>query len=441
MSTARYVLQMQGDLGESRLLARALFLTSIIRLRPDVVKDLWQTVLPAFRLAVLAHFHSEIFQGIDPEEYQKEKEKEFIEAPQLCGDYLVDLIQRKLSLRHTTLAIGDNPLRHAFFSFYRITQAEDCKHLVDEIQEWSQRWNLRAEWCRDHALAVLRAWLGHNEIRWAGVFPSRLWPVQFDGWRSAVSELEDNALFSQVLVELKTEAKPKAPKRLVFKPGKKDPAFCFEIWWNVAEESEAQFKKRVRIDFKLWLLETEATRIRILKKDEESKPLSVKEFEKQLAPRNLAGPDGVNQFGRELRKYITKVKDWKKKTKAKHRLVEASGEPHIEHVRWLVLYQVPGPCLTYSEIVKVAGKLTLLTLPGSLLCHPYLSRSVSSAFEFLFPPITRDPTYSTDSVRKSIQKAAELIDLSLRDPHQHAGRPRGTGKPILHKVTPQKTRN
>jgi hypothetical protein len=249
MSTARYVLQMQGDLGESRLLARASFLTSILRLRPDVVKDLWQTVLPAFRLAVLVHFHSEVFQGIDPAEYQKEKEKEFIEAPQLCGDYLVDLIQRKLSLRHTTLVTGDNPLRHAFFSFDSITKVDGYEILVEQLHEWSKRWNLNAEWCRDHALAVLRAWLSHNEIRWAGVFPSRLWPVQFDGWRSAVCDLEDNGLFTQILVELKTEAGPKAKKPLNFKPRKKDPTFCFESGWRVAEESEAQFKKKGSIGF------------------------------------------------------------------------------------------------------------------------------------------------------------------------------------------------
>lgn len=42
---------------------------------------------------------------------------------------------------------------------------------------------------------------------------------------------------------------------------------------------------------------------------------------------------------------------------------------------------------------------------------------------------------TTDSVRKTIAKVAKLIDLGLRDPHQHAGRPPGSRKHITHRAT------
>jgi hypothetical protein len=70
--TDRYVLQMPGWLAEFRLLARALFLDSILRLRTNVVEDLWNTVLPEFKRTVLCRFQSEVFDGISPQKYQRE---------------------------------------------------------------------------------------------------------------------------------------------------------------------------------------------------------------------------------------------------------------------------------------------------------------------------------------------------------------------------------
>lgn len=81
-----------------------------------------------------------------------------------------------------------------------------------KVQEWSERWNLNAEWCCDHAVAVLRNWLSSDEIRWVGVFPSRLWPVQYEGWRAAVSDLTNEGISSRVLIEIYMEADSDFPE-------------------------------------------------------------------------------------------------------------------------------------------------------------------------------------------------------------------------------------
>lgn len=127
------------------------------------------------RRLVLLRFDHEIFEGLDKDKYLKEKEEQFREMPDRCGDYLVPLLQRRLSRRYTALGTVPDLVKHEFFSTRALIQAPDCQLLLTRIHEWSLTWNLDADWCRDHALAVLLAWLFNSELRWADVFRSRLW--------------------------------------------------------------------------------------------------------------------------------------------------------------------------------------------------------------------------------------------------------------------------
>lgn len=94
MATERNVLQMPGCLAESRLLARALFLGSILYLRTNVIQDLWNTVFPEFQETVLRRFHSHIFYGTSPQKHEKDS-LEFLKTTNGSGDYLVHLLQRR----------------------------------------------------------------------------------------------------------------------------------------------------------------------------------------------------------------------------------------------------------------------------------------------------------------------------------------------------------
>lgn len=126
------------------------------------------------KLALMERFYSEIFEGIDLEQFYNENDERFRESPKTCGDYFVHLIQKKLSPRLSDLATPPDPVRHEFFSFHVLSEAktEKSRRFANAIMEWWHRWNLDAEWCRDHALKVLLAWLFDRELRWVGVFPA-----------------------------------------------------------------------------------------------------------------------------------------------------------------------------------------------------------------------------------------------------------------------------
>lgn len=190
--------------------------------------------------------------------------------------------------------------------------------LLDKIDKWSRWWNLDAEWCRNHRLTVLRAWLFNHELRWVGAFPSRLWPVQSEGWRSASSSLESDADFSRFLVELKGEAKG-SPGPLKFHLQTKDGGFTFEVSWDIAEENEARFKQRVQAELKLSLLEAEIKRVKLLRQEDAANNMAVKVFGTRLASTALAHKV-THDFERHLKKYISEMKAWKKRGKKDRRL-------------------------------------------------------------------------------------------------------------------------
>src|SRR5207253_4857945 len=119
-----------------------------------------------------------------------------------------------------------------------------------------------ADWCRDHALTVLRKWLTNNEFQWREEDPSRLWPVQYEGWRLATADLTDDAVCSRTFIEIDLEADPTLADPTVpadleaedptlavqtfpafFQFKSEGNAFDLKTSWNIAMETEAQFKK------------------------------------------------------------------------------------------------------------------------------------------------------------------------------------------------------
>jgi len=134
--------------------------------------------------------------------------------------------------------------------------------------------------------------------------------------------------------------------------------------------------------------------------------MAVKVFGTRLASTDLAHKAN-NEFEGHLKKYLLEMKTWKKETKTKNDLEEISYKPRDEHFEWLVLYQVAdddGNCLSHAAIADMARERNGIPL-------------------------------TSDSVRKTIAKVTKLINLGLRDPHQHAGRPRGSRKQITHRAT------
>ena len=282
--------------------------------------------------------------------------------------------------------------------------------------------------CRDHALRVLLAWLFNRELRWVAVFPHRLWPVQYEGWRFTVSNLENDGIYSRVLVEFDMEAMSDAPPQFTLDLSDLN----FKAEWNIARVSEAEFKKIVRLDFKLALLEAETNRLKRLKIENESNNIPVREFERQLASKTY-GSALDKKFETHLASYMSVMKAWKGEAKNENSLVEITHGPRSEHLCWLALYQVPdvdGNCIAQSQLADLAHCLTLLSLPGALPLFFQATPHVSPIRSLLIPELVNGVTLNTDAVRKGIYKAAKLIGLEPRNPRMNAGRPRGSTKKI-----------
>jgi hypothetical protein len=412
VSPERHALQMPGDLSATRIQARASFLRSIICLRPRVVAALWHTAFPEFKRIVLLRFSHEIFGGLDPQSYIKEKHEQYLADPKRVGDYFVDLIQQKLAQDESLPGLQGDLVRQAFFDYVTVTGSPKNKSLITLIDDWSRRWNLDEDWCRDHALAVLREWLFDRELKWVGLLRScQALHIQQRGWLSVAGELETEAPFSAILVDLDLESDSEIPEPLSFSPPK-NPNFRFQSCWNIATESEIEFKRRVRLEFRMALSEAERSRLQNLQQDRDFlRTATARVFERGLTETSLSGSNGLfESFERHLQDYVVTINSWRTKTKLKYRLDEGVRPPRDEHLRWLILCRVPdkdGTCFTYSELV--AATACLDTEEGRAL--------------------------TAEAARKSITAAANQISLKTKNPHSHRGRPRGTGKPIAFRAS------
>jgi len=152
------------------------------------------------------------------------------------------------------------------------------------------------------------------------------------------------------------------------------------------------------VTFRICLANIEAARLRDLAEDDSKRnELPSREFEKELAWRNGM----LQEYDRALDDYITRMTAVRENAKSERNLLEAQHLPGIDVFEWFVLYQVPqldNTCLSYPQIAKKND-------------------------------------FSDVHIRKAVEGAASMIDLNLRDRYLHSGRPRGTGKPITHRVT------
>src|SRR4051794_28618008 len=89
-----YAVHLPNEPSELCFQARAQFLEYIARLKPQVIADLWNSVFPEFRMAVIRRFAKEVFEGIDDlDAHVKEKQKKYFEDPD--SNY-VHLLHRRL---------------------------------------------------------------------------------------------------------------------------------------------------------------------------------------------------------------------------------------------------------------------------------------------------------------------------------------------------------
>lgn len=257
-----YGFHLADEPSELCLQARAQFLESVLRLKPQVVADLWAKAFPEFKLTVIRRFAKEIMDGIENiQVYFDEQQKKYLEDLQNQDSHYFHLLHRRLEeatgarpygafellsvqpdlketinevIQHFLVAFqnatlvkliqsklitefGVDPIAQEFRFYAAIAQQAEDKALATSIQTWSETWNLNAEWCRDHAVAVLREWLSHRQLTSVGLYTTEQ-AMQGAGWASATHEL----LFESVASRVSTETAVygmQGPKPLQFKWG------------------------------------------------------------------------------------------------------------------------------------------------------------------------------------------------------------------------------
>src|SRR5213079_785564 len=92
-----YSFHLADEPSELCLQARTQFLESVLRLKPQVVADLWDKAFPEFKLAVIRRFDKEILDGIeDIRGYLDEQQKKYLEDLQDQDSHYFHLLHRKL---------------------------------------------------------------------------------------------------------------------------------------------------------------------------------------------------------------------------------------------------------------------------------------------------------------------------------------------------------
>ena len=156
------------------------FLEALPNQRPEVLRDLWDVFEKWFQFAVFERFRNRLVM------HSECHEADCACALHLCGDSRAFFWQE----------LGpcfDGPIptrvidvvRDAFPSWAALRESSDTAELSTEIMEWSDRWNLKADWWRDHALAVLRYWLHDEGLPFTRMSPQIRHRVKTRGWIGA----------------------------------------------------------------------------------------------------------------------------------------------------------------------------------------------------------------------------------------------------------------
>ena len=339
----RHVLERKkSDQSDSVVEARAAFLSSILELQPQVAADLWTRAFVVFSFAVAKIFERELL----PEGTQTANSGQGV-LSQLFLEGMRKFEADELSQMNEERAIGftfgrfrtinSGRLEGAFPDWASLTSSEEAVSVRKSIEDWSLQWNLDSEWCRNHALNVLREWLADETLRWAFLSPSMNSQLERRGWQRAVSGTLWNLQWSRVRDAL-----------MIF-----ENLNPFEFrWrgsrfetrgWDYLKNKEAEWRRRTRVRFSIWLSEMELEKIGSLREDVELDELTPMEVGRRLAWRNGA----LSKFNSSLRDYLLRLNMMRKVAKSRHDLVEVNERLKLlQHIEWCVRYQVASQNLS-----------------------------------------------------------------------------------------------
>jgi uncharacterized protein (DUF433 family) len=371
-----YSFHLANEPSELSLQARTRFLESVLQLRPQVVADLWDKAFPEFKLAVVRRFAKEIWDGTeDIVAYLDERQKKYLKDP---DSHYYHLLHRKLEeatgarpyqafellserpelkekidavIQHYLLAFqngllvkliqsklttefGEDPIRTGFRFYADIARRDEDRPLAAVIQTWSETWNLNADWCRDHAVAVLREWLSHGQLSSVGLYTTEQ-AMQRTGWALATHEFLYASITSRLSAETAVYGMH-GPKPLKFKWR----SYSFERpGFNRLRETQRAYKQKSSAEFELYL------------SDKRRKSLLERVHSDQVtADRQIESYSEVlTRFTKVLNGYVSET--LKATDKPVAALIKIKRKPSLSrHIKWEVEFHVP-PLKTLDEIV------------------------------------------------------------------------------------------
>jgi hypothetical protein len=325
-----------SERSNSALEARAVFLYSVLDLRPEVVTDLWIKAFIEFTRVVAHRFRRELL-GQDALDASGSTVLarlvvEAVRKVEASDDSSLG-DERILALTFATFTkINLDELEAAFPDWDSLKGSKQLRSVSKTINDWSVHWNLDAGWCRDHALSVLRHWIADETLKWAFLSPGTKSQLEQRGWRGATSSRiweVQYSRFGDALGILGGDLKP-----FEFRW---QGAIFNAAAWNYLKEKETHWRLRTRLKFSVWLSEKELEKIGPLADDNASTEITSSELGRALAWRHGL----LTKFDVALRSYIAGMRLKRKAAKSQHRLIEVDDKPKLqEHIEWAVKHQV-----------------------------------------------------------------------------------------------------
>jgi hypothetical protein len=308
--TERWVYEKQGVQSDSKQKRRALFLTAIEQIRPQVITGLYLTAFIPFVRFIAQRFKKYLDNASLP------PNPSFSESI----DYLRNIPEEEVRIA----TIG------GWTALCRMKKTKEIRVL---IESWAREHHLEATWCFDHAVYVLRLWLYDDRVRILQETPPSLIPDELCfAWADAVTDIQFDLAFSRAMLFEETHS-CNSPDPPLFTFGWRKMSFE-HAGWNYLQEGKEEWRKKVEEQFDI--------------------------FKDQHKAKGQPVPKGaLTALRKKLTSYLKKQDAEKQITVNQHELVKSAKKITEQgperHMQWLAMYQIP-PCQTYGEIAVLAGR-------------------------------------------------------------------------------------
>lgn len=374
---------------DSQLIVRAHFLRLIAELAPHVVDDLWPTFWQLV-IAVCKDFGSDLIGGAA-------KKRSGIEV----FEHLLDQSWHENKLFISNSDRANWRWRSLYWPFEEIHKLNRERvlevfpswqelrdsNLRENLQKWSEKWNMDSDWVREHAFVVMRRWLFNEGLQDSFLHPHKPGPNPFrdppkaetliwtnptqptpgkpNNWLTRIWEstaLEalqgwENQYWSERW-HTNVVSSRDILKMFVFR-NSEPPRFILDDFdfdgWNFLDEPFGLYRKRVELTYRKHLLKLETSRLRAF--DHRLALTGYKISNAEFATKLGWFNHRLDQLSEKLAKYEARMNRAKTTAIEQFQLKQAPKKSELfRHLKWTIQYQVPGPGLSTVTLASIAKR-------------------------------------------------------------------------------------